>query len=74
MRIQSFALLAGATAAIATETVSLFLIGFDEQPLEGKVIGTVSTTIPLSIYHKNLTNIIPDRFYDQISHQVCCWR
>jgi hypothetical protein len=74
MRIQSFVLLAGATAAIATETVSLFLIGIDEQPLEGKVIGTVSTTIRLSISHKNLTNIIPDRFHDQVSHQVCCWR
>ncbi|KAJ5679088.1 hypothetical protein N7462_007332 [Penicillium macrosclerotiorum] len=43
MRIQSFALLAGATAAIATETVSLFLIGFDEQPLEGKIIGTTGS-------------------------------
>jgi hypothetical protein len=38
-------ILAGATAAIAAETVSLFLIGIDEQPLEGKVIGTVSTTM-----------------------------
>ncbi|KAJ5260749.1 hypothetical protein N7505_009099 [Penicillium chrysogenum] len=43
MRIQSFALLAGATAAIAAETVSLFLIGIDEQPLEGKVIGTTDS-------------------------------
>jgi hypothetical protein len=64
MRIQYFAILAGATAAAAAETVSLFLIGFDEQPLEGKVIGTVSSTIPLSICHNNLTNIIPDRFHD----------
>jgi hypothetical protein len=72
MRIQSFALLACATAAIAAETVSLFLIGFDEQPLEGKIIGTVNTTIPLTIYYNNLTNIIPDRFHDQISHHVCC--
>ncbi|KAJ5496907.1 hypothetical protein N7463_008894 [Penicillium fimorum] len=43
MRIQSFALLAGATAAIATETVSMFLLGFDVQPLEGKVIGTTGS-------------------------------
>ncbi|KAJ5356361.1 hypothetical protein N7517_010970 [Penicillium concentricum] len=42
MRIQSF-LLAGATAAIAAETVSLFLLGFDQQPLEGKVIGTTGS-------------------------------
>lgn len=74
MRIQSFALLAGATAAIAAETVTLFLPGFDEQSLEGKIIGTVNTIIPLSICHNNLTNIIPDRFHDQISHQVCCRR
>ncbi|KAJ6139506.1 hypothetical protein N7471_005992 [Penicillium samsonianum] len=40
MRIQSLALLAGATAAIAAETVTLFLPGFDEQRIEGKVIGT----------------------------------
>ncbi|KAF3396043.1 hypothetical protein F1880_006641 [Penicillium rolfsii] len=43
MRIQSFVLLAGATAAIATETVSLFLIGFDQQPLEGQIIGTTDS-------------------------------
>jgi hypothetical protein len=41
MRIQSFALLAGATAAVAAETVTLFLPGFDEQKIDGKVIGTV---------------------------------
>ena len=64
MRIQSFVLLAGATAAIATETVSLFLIGFDQQPLEGQIIGTVKTTVTLSIYHDYLTNIAPDRFHD----------
>ncbi|EKV10316.1 GPI anchored glycoprotein, putative [Penicillium digitatum] len=40
MRIQSFALLASATAAIAAETVTLFLPGFDEQRIEGKVIGS----------------------------------
>ncbi|CAI7618841.1 unnamed protein product [Penicillium crustosum] len=40
MRIQSLALLAGATTAIAAETVTLFLPGFDEQRIEGKVIGT----------------------------------
>ncbi|OQE44539.1 hypothetical protein PENCOP_c002G03814 [Penicillium coprophilum] len=40
MRIQSLAVLAGATAAIAAETVTLFLPGFDEQRIEGKVIGT----------------------------------
>ncbi|PWY73545.1 hypothetical protein BO83DRAFT_361182 [Aspergillus eucalypticola CBS 122712] len=43
MRIHSFALLAGATIAIATQTVSLFLIGFDEQQLEGKIIGTTGS-------------------------------
>ncbi|KGO42434.1 hypothetical protein PEX1_067910 [Penicillium expansum] len=40
MRVQSLALLAGATAAIAAETVTLFLPGFDQQQIEGKVIGT----------------------------------
>ncbi|KAJ5932204.1 hypothetical protein N7516_006693 [Penicillium verrucosum] len=40
MRIQSLALLAGATTAIAAETVTLFLPGFDEQRIEAKVIGT----------------------------------
>ncbi|KAJ5969301.1 hypothetical protein N7501_005549 [Penicillium viridicatum] len=40
MRIQSLALLAGATTAIAAETVTLFLPGFDEQRIEGKVVGT----------------------------------
>ncbi|KAJ5817858.1 hypothetical protein N7447_007866 [Penicillium robsamsonii] len=43
MRIQSFAMLAGATAAVAAETVSLFLPGFDSQPLDGKVIGTTGS-------------------------------
>lgn len=47
MRLQSLALLAGATAAIAAETVTLFLPGFDEQRIEGKVIGTVSAALPL---------------------------
>jgi hypothetical protein len=47
MRIQSLALLAGATTAIAAETVTLFLPGFDEQRIEGKVIGTVCAIIPL---------------------------
>ncbi|KAJ9492654.1 hypothetical protein VN97_g546 [Penicillium thymicola] len=40
MRMQSLALLAGATIAIAAETVTLFLPGFDEQKIEAKVIGT----------------------------------
>lgn len=46
MRIQSLALLAGATTAIAAETVTLFLPGFDEQRIEGKVIGTVCAIAP----------------------------
>lgn len=49
MRIQSLALLAGATAAIAAETVTLFLPGFDEQRIEGKVIGTVCAIISLLV-------------------------
>ncbi|KAJ5989997.1 hypothetical protein N7499_010522 [Penicillium canescens] len=40
MRVQSFALLVGATAAVAAETVTLFLPGFDEQKIDGKVIGS----------------------------------
>ncbi|CAI7664707.1 unnamed protein product [Penicillium bialowiezense] len=44
MRIQSLALLAGATAAIAADTVTLFLPGFDSQNLVGKVIGSSGST------------------------------
>ncbi|CAI7623551.1 unnamed protein product [Penicillium glandicola] len=44
MRIQSLALLAGATATIAAETVTLFLPGFDPQEIVGKVIGTSAST------------------------------
>ncbi|KAJ5952305.1 uncharacterized protein N7479_010718 [Penicillium vulpinum] len=40
MRIQSLVLLAGATTALAAETVTLFLPGFDQQQAVGKVIGT----------------------------------
>lgn len=54
MRIQSFALLASATAAIAAETVTLFLPGFDEQRIEGKVIGSVCAIIPFFIQHRRL--------------------
>ncbi|CAG7994867.1 unnamed protein product [Penicillium olsonii] len=39
MRIQSL-VLAGATAAVAADTVTLFLPGFDSQDLVGKVIGS----------------------------------
>jgi hypothetical protein len=52
MRIQSLALLAGATTAIAAETVTLFLPGFDEQRIEGKVIGTVCAIIPFDLGQK----------------------
>lgn len=41
MRVQSLALLAGATAAVAADTVTLFLPGFDSQDLVGKVVGSV---------------------------------
>jgi hypothetical protein len=44
MRVQFLALLAGATAAVAAETVTLFLPGFDEQKINGKVIGSVCAT------------------------------
>ncbi|KAJ5200116.1 hypothetical protein N7491_009084 [Penicillium cf. griseofulvum] len=50
MRIQSLALLAGATAAIAAETVTLFLPGFDAQRIEGQVIGTTGS---MTKYHIN---------------------
>ncbi|KAJ5782882.1 hypothetical protein N7457_004656 [Penicillium paradoxum] len=40
MRFQSLALLAGATTAIAADTVTLFLPGFDSQDIVGKVIGS----------------------------------
>ncbi|CAG8279753.1 unnamed protein product [Penicillium nalgiovense] len=49
MRIQSLALLVGATTAIAAETVTLFLPGFDEQRIEGKVIGTSGSMTKYSI-------------------------
>ena len=54
MRIQSLALLAGATTAIAAETVTLFLPGFDEQRIEGKVVGTVCEITPSLIQHRKL--------------------
>lgn len=41
MRLSSIALLAGATAVAADNTVTLFLPGFDAQSIEGKVIGSV---------------------------------
>ncbi|CAG8087403.1 unnamed protein product [Penicillium salamii] len=40
MHIRSLAILAGATAAVAADTVTLFLPGFDSQDLVGKVIGS----------------------------------
>jgi hypothetical protein len=53
MRVQSFALLVGATAAVAAETVTLFLPGFDEQKIDGKVIGSVCTNLTLTISNIN---------------------
>ncbi|KAJ5327475.1 hypothetical protein MYU51_018145 [Penicillium brevicompactum] len=44
MRVQSLALLAGATAAVAADTVTLFLPGFDSQDLVGKVVGSSGST------------------------------
>lgn len=41
MRLSSIALLAGATAVAADNTVTLFLPGFDAQSIEGKVVGSV---------------------------------
>lgn len=52
MRIQSLALLAGATAAVAADTVTLFLPGFDSQNLVGKVIGSVCVNSALPISHR----------------------
>ena len=40
MHIQSLAILAGATA-VAAETITLFLPGFDTQSVVGKVVGSV---------------------------------
>jgi hypothetical protein len=40
MHIQSLALLA--VGAIAAETVTLFLPGFDAQSIDGKILGHVS--------------------------------
>ncbi|KAJ6127426.1 hypothetical protein N7523_003038 [Penicillium sp. IBT 18751x] len=40
MRVQSLTLLAGAAIAAADSTVSLFLPGFDTQPLDAKVLGS----------------------------------
>ncbi|KAJ5468807.1 hypothetical protein N7475_006559 [Penicillium sp. IBT 31633x] len=44
MRFQSVALLAGATTAIAAETVTLFLPGFDSQDINAKVLGSSGRT------------------------------
>lgn len=41
MRFQSLTLLAGAAIAAADSTVTLFLPGFDSQPLDAKVLGSV---------------------------------
>lgn len=46
MRFQSVALLAGATTAIAAETVTLFLPGFDSQDINAKVLGSVCIISP----------------------------
>ncbi|KAJ5126168.1 hypothetical protein N7448_005479 [Penicillium atrosanguineum] len=40
MRFQSLTLLAGAAIAAADSTVTLFLPGFDTQPLDGKILGS----------------------------------
>jgi hypothetical protein len=47
MHIASLALLAGATA-VAAETVTLFLPGFDQQNLVGSVLGSVCFEYPLN--------------------------
>jgi hypothetical protein len=47
MRVASLALLAGATA-VAADTVTLFLPGFDQQDLVGKVLGSVCLRSPLN--------------------------
>ena len=52
MRIQSL-VLAGATAAVAADTVTLFLPGFDSQDLVGKVIGSVCAELPLQYRETN---------------------
>ncbi|KAJ5952306.1 uncharacterized protein N7479_010719 [Penicillium vulpinum] len=44
MRVQALALLAGATAAaLAAETVTLFLPGYNNQEIEGEVLGTIGS-------------------------------
>lgn len=49
MHIRSLAILAGATAAVAADTVTLFLPGFDSQDLVGKVIGSVCASLVLAM-------------------------
>lgn len=41
MRLQSLALLAGASVVAADSTITLFLPGFDTQSIEGKILGSV---------------------------------
>jgi hypothetical protein len=53
MHIQSLALLVGATAALAAETVTLFLPGFDEQQIDGKVIGSVCEITTRTMINKS---------------------
>lgn len=67
MRVQSLALLAGATTAIAAETVTLFLPGFDSQDLVGKVLGTVCGTLPVDW---DGTNCVPERQGNHLSSQL----
>ena len=50
MHIQSLALLVGATVAVAAETVTLFLPGFDQQQIQGKVVGSVCAIPTLTIH------------------------
>lgn len=41
MRLQSLALLAGASIVAADSTTTLFIPGVDQQSIEGKILGSV---------------------------------
>lgn len=65
MRLSSIALLAGATAVAADNTVTLFLPGFDAQSIEGKVIGSVRIGFNCE---KMLANLA---FLERLCDQLC---
>lgn len=55
MRLQSLALLAGASIVAADSTTTLFLPGFDAQSLDAKVLGSVCQSSIAACYTGNNT-------------------